>query len=74
MMYQQRSLPSVPSPPPSIGRRLVVLLCIRRGHTCTGEKEREKEAWIGVGNFIESFYERKGVEVIDLNTEIDIRV
>lgn len=54
--------------------RSTVLLCIRRGHTCTGEKEREKEAWIGVGNFIESFYERKGVEVIDLNTEIDIRV
>lgn len=54
--------------------RSTVLLCIRRGHTCTGEKEREKEAWIGVGNFIESFYERKGVQVIDLNTEIDIRV
>lgn len=73
MMYQQRSLPSVPSPPPSIGRRLVARFYYAYD-AATGEKEREKEAWIGVGNFIESFYERKGVEVIDLNTEIDIRV
>lgn len=69
MMYQQRSLPCAGRSSPRFHRsssRSTVLLCIRRGHVRTHrERERERE----IGNFLE-FHERKGDEVIGLNTRL----